>query len=255
MALSPEQQKDFEEVGFFHLGRVFEEPELDEIRAEYDRILSKPLRLGEQGKTPFDYSPLLHVQSPVLCRYATSPGLVKVAIELLGSDVRLYWDQAVCKRAGATSDVPWHQDNGYTPVFPEEYVTFTVALDAATVENGCLWIQPGSHKQGVRPHRPTDTIFYRGYDGPDLGVPVEQPEGDVLAFSSLTMHRTGPNQSNGARRSWVIQLCHAQAHHRETGVPFDDRLLLSRDRLPLKEPYRDRDLDLSALVRRRPRES
>ncbi|MEE8491345.1 MAG: hypothetical protein V3S60_06865, partial [Acidimicrobiia bacterium] len=112
MALTPQQRRDFKELGWFHLGPVFDDSELEEIGAEYDRILARPLRLRERDKSPFEYSPLLHVQSAKLCRYATSPRLSAVAVELLGPDVRLYWDQAVSKPAGATSEVPWHQDNG-----------------------------------------------------------------------------------------------------------------------------------------------
>ena len=249
MALTPQQRSDFKELGWFHLGRVFDDSELEEIGAEYDRILARPLRLQERGKSPFEYSPLLHVQSAKLCRYATSPRLSAVAVELLGPDVRLYWDQAVSKPAGATSEVPWHQDNGYTPVVPEEYLTFTVALDATTRENGCLWIQPGSHRSGVKPHQPTDMVFYRGDAGDDEGVPVEQPRGDVLVFSSLTMHRTGANRSGGPRRSWVIQLCHGHTRHKLTGARFDDRLLVAKDGVALDEPYRDRELDLSEIAK------
>lgn len=249
MAITPEQRRDFAELGWLHLGPVFTESELSEIRSEYDRILGRGLRIGEHGKKPFEYSPLLHVQSPLLCRYATDPRLVRVAIELLGPDLRLYWDQAVSKPAGATSDVPWHQDNGYTPVVPEEYLTFTVALDATTEENGCLWIQPGSHCSGVQPHRATDTLFFRGYEGAETGVAVPQAEGDVLCFSSLTMHRTGPNTTAGPRRSWVVQLCRAETRHRETGALFDDRLLVAKGGVPLEEPYRERKLDLSEIAR------
>ena len=248
MALSEQQKRDFRELGWFHLGPIFDGDELAEISAEYDRILANPLRIGERGKTPFAYSPLLHVQSPVLCRHACSPRLAEAAVELLGPDVRLYWDQAVSKTPGATSDIPWHQDNGYTPVVPEEYVTCTVALDRTTKENGCLWIQTGSHKQGTLPHRPTDMLFFRGYEGPETGEPVEQGRGGVLVFSSLTMHRTGPNLSSEPRRSWVIQFCPAHASNRDTGVQFDDRLLVAKDGVPLAEPYRDRDLDVQAIL-------
>ncbi|MCZ6784265.1 MAG: phytanoyl-CoA dioxygenase family protein [Proteobacteria bacterium] len=248
MGICAEQRRQFEERGWFHLGPVFSAEELAELRSEYDRALTNPLRIGEQGKSPFEYSPLLHLRSPVLLRYATSPQLVEAAVDLLGPDVRLYWDQAVSKPAGAESDVPWHQDNGYTPVEPEEYVTFTVAIDATRVENGCLWIQPGSHRDGVQPHRRTDTLFYRGYDGDDPGVPVEQEEGDVLAFSSLTMHRSGANRSAGPRRSWVIQFCHGHACNQKTRVPFDDRLLVARDGVVLEEPVREREFDWKALL-------
>jgi phytanoyl-CoA hydroxylase len=248
VALSDSQRRDFEERGWFHLGPVFDARELEEIRKEYDRVLARPLRIGEDGKEPFHFSPMLHLQSERLQRAACSPRLVEPAIELLGPDVRLYWDQAVCKPPGATSEVPWHQDNGYTPVEPEEYLTLTLALDATTEENGCLWIQPGSHKQGLRPHEPTDTLFYRGYRGDDAGVAVPQPAGDVLAFSSLTMHRTGPNRSAGPRRSWVIQFCHGDACHQETRVPFDDRLLVARGGSVLDPPLRERDFDWRSVL-------
>lgn len=249
MGLNQRQLHDFRERGWFNLGKVFDPVELAEIGAAYDAILAHPLRLGEHGKGRFEYSPLLQLQSPVLCRYATSPKLVAPMIELLGPDVRLYWDQAVSKPPGATSDVPWHQDNGYTPVEPEEYVTCTLALDPMDVDNGCLWIQPGSHRQGTRPHRKTDFFFFVGYDGTDCGEPVELEAGDVLVFSSLTMHRSGPNNSERPRRSWVIQFCHGHARHRDTGAPFDDRLLVARGGVVLDPPYRERELDLVALAR------
>ena len=249
MALTADQTGEFRERGWFHLGRVFDDDALAEIRGEYDRILERPLRIGEQGKGPFEYSPLLHVQSPVLCRHATHPEIVAAAVDLLGPDVRLYWDQAVSKPPGATSDVPWHQDNGYTPVVPEEYLTFTVAIDAASEQNGCLWIQPASHHSGVQPHQPTDMLFFRGYEGDDPGVAVPQPEGSVLCFSSLTMHRTGPNTSDGPRRSWVIQFCCADTRHRESGRLYDDRLLVARDGKVLEEPLRERPLDLAEIAR------
>ncbi len=77
MAVTDRQRRDFETLGWFHLGRVFDASALEEIRKEYDRILSRPLRIGEDGKAPFDYSPLLHVQSQILCRYATARPLVE----------------------------------------------------------------------------------------------------------------------------------------------------------------------------------
>lgn len=248
MSLTPAQRDAFREHGWFVLPQLFTGGELDALRTAYDRALAAPLLLGERGKGKFQYGPLLHVQSGRLCRFATSPRLVEPAIELLGPDVRLYWDQAVSKPPGATSDVPWHQDNGYTPVEPEEYVTCTVALDPMTRDNGCLWIQPGSHRRGTQPHRPTDYFFQIGYDGDATGEPCELAAGDVLVFSSLTMHRTGPNTTEGPRRSWVIQYCHAHAHHRDTKVPFDDRLLVAKDGRVLAEPHRDRPLDLLALM-------
>ncbi|MGH0035930.1 MAG: phytanoyl-CoA dioxygenase family protein [Myxococcota bacterium] len=247
--LAPEQIEAFRTDGYFNAGRLFDDGELAELRDEYERMLARPMKIGEPGTTPFDYGPALHVRSEVMRRFACSRPLVEIAVDLLGPDVRLWWDQAVFKRAGATSEVPWHQDNGYTPIDPPEYVTCTVGIDAHTRENGCLWIMPGSHHDGIRPHHKRDGVFYRGYDGDEHGVPVTMEAGEVLVFSSLTLHRTGPNRSSGPRRSWVVQYCRGDSRHRRTQVPYDDRLLLARDGAVLAEPFRERELDLGAMMR------
>ncbi|MGH7818417.1 MAG: phytanoyl-CoA dioxygenase family protein [Candidatus Binatia bacterium] len=249
MSLSKSQLAEFRERGYTRLGAVFSSSELAELGAAYDEVLATPLKLGEQGKGTFEYVPLLQMRNSVLLRYATSPKLVRPMIDLLGPDVRLYWDQAVSKPPGATSDVPWHQDNGYTPVVPEEYVTATIALDRQTVDNGCLWIQPGSHRSSTKPHKKTDFFFQIGYEGAETGEPVELEAGEALLFSSLTMHRTGPNRTDEPRRSWIIQFCHGHARHRDTGVAFDDRLLVAKDGRVLEPAVRERPFDFIRLMR------
>ena len=105
MAVSEAERQAFKERGFFHVAPIYNSAELSEIEAEYDRILSNAMHIGEQGETPFDYSPLLTVQGPILLRHACNPKLVEVAIALLGPDVRLYWDQAVYKKPGMQEGV------------------------------------------------------------------------------------------------------------------------------------------------------
>jgi phytanoyl-CoA hydroxylase len=238
----------FRERGFCSLGRPFGPGALAEIGAEYDRLLARAEKIGEPGRTPFDYLALLQLQSPVLRRHATSSALVEPLLALLGPDVRLYWDQAVAKPPGATSDTPWHQDNGYGAVEPAEYVTTTLALDPMTRANGCLWVQPGSHRRGPSAHRDTGGFFQVGYEGPEAGEPCELEAGEVLALSSLTMHRAGPNPSAGWRRSWVIQFIPAHATNGDTGKPFDDRLQVARGGRVLAEPMSERPFDVRAVL-------
>ena len=47
---------------------------------------------------------------------------------ILGPSVRLYFDQAVYKKPFCEQVVPWHQDNGYNPKVPADYVSLWVAL-------------------------------------------------------------------------------------------------------------------------------
>jgi phytanoyl-CoA hydroxylase len=245
--LSAAQREAFRERGFFSLGRPFAPAELAEIGAEYDRLLARATKVGSPGETPFDYVPLLQLQSPALRRFATSPALVEPLLDLLGPDVRLYWDQAVAKPPGTGSDTPWHQDNGYGAVEPAAYVTTTLALDAMTRANGCLWIQPGSHRGGPSAHRDTGGFFQVGYEGTETGEPCELEAGEVLVFSSLTMHRAGPNPTSGWRRSWVIQFVPAAATNGE-GRPFDDRLYVAAGGRVLAEPWSERPFDVRALL-------
>ena len=79
-----------------------------------------------------------------------------LASDLIGPDVRLYWDQAVYKKPGNPEIFPWHQDNGYTYVEPQQYLTCWVALTDADEENGCPFVVPGVHRHGTLAHGLTD---------------------------------------------------------------------------------------------------
>ena len=58
--------------------------------------------------------------------------------DLIGGDVRLYWDQAVYKKGDTQEDFPWHQDNGYTFVNPQAYLTCWIPLTDTDESNGVL---------------------------------------------------------------------------------------------------------------------
>ena len=78
--------------------------------------------------------------------------------DLVGPDVRLYWDQAVYKKTEKPRRVPWHQDNGYTYVEPQEYLTVWLALTDATLDNGCPEVAPGCHRLGTLAHHYVDPL-------------------------------------------------------------------------------------------------
>ena len=70
--------------------------------------------------------------------------------------MRLYWDQAVYKKPGTKDEFPWHQDNGYTYIEPQAYLTCWVALTDTDESNGCPWVMPGLHRRGLSSHENTD---------------------------------------------------------------------------------------------------
>ena len=149
------------------------------------------------------------------CRnFTCHPSLLGIAADLLGPDVRLYWDQAVYKKPEHEREFPWHQDNGYAYVEPQQYLTCWIPLTDATIDNGCPWIAPGIHHHGTLEHSPGTyglTCFDEVPADQCEAVAVEAPVGSAVVFSSLTPHRTGPNLSDSVRKAYIVQYAPAGA--------------------------------------------
>ncbi|HUO04295.1 MAG TPA: phytanoyl-CoA dioxygenase family protein [Candidatus Binataceae bacterium] len=240
VAAGSEQVRRFREDGYFATEPILSAQECDEVIAEYDRM-GNVLPVGDAERGNMNYQAMMHLGSPLLQRYAADRRFIEIVTPLMGGDLRLYWEQAVTKPPNVRTESPWHQDNGYGPTDPAEYVTCWLALEDATVDNGCLWVLPGSNRKGLAPHRMTGVSFLlSGYDGPEEGIPAPVPRGSALVISSLLMHRSGPNTTANWRHAWVLQYCQASTVHGDTRKPFDDRLLIARGGVPLDPPIRER---------------
>ncbi|HEY0867189.1 MAG TPA: phytanoyl-CoA dioxygenase family protein, partial [Fimbriimonas sp.] len=138
--------------------------------------------------------------------------------------------QTVFKHPEGEKEFPWHQDDGYTPVTPSPYLTLWMAINDATVENGCVSVLPGSHRNGLVEHRPSPIgLVCRSNDDPDQGIQVPIEAGSIIAFWSLTMHKSGPNRSNGIRKAYVIQYSKSPLRYAESGEPVQDLIPVARD--------------------------
>ena len=151
------------------------------------------------------FAPHAVLVSEAARRFAAHPVFTGLCHDLVGDDVRLYWDQLVYKKPEKPREFPWHQDNGYTYVEPQQYLTCWVPLTDATLESGCPWVMPGLHLGGTLHHTFDEPLGYRCLDDSEGAVPVEAQAGSVVVFSSLTPHRTGPNVTNAVRRTYILQ--------------------------------------------------
>ncbi|MFZ4518526.1 MAG: phytanoyl-CoA dioxygenase family protein [Microthrixaceae bacterium] len=141
---------------------------------------------------------------PELRAFVHHPALVDLCHDLVGPDVRLYWEQAVYKQPHSAAPVLWHQDNGYAWVEPQAYLTLWVAITDATMENGCISAVPGAHLGGTLRHRHTEL----GEEcAADVAAAVDLPvtAGSVVAFSSLTPHATRVNTTDEVRKAYIVQ--------------------------------------------------
>jgi hypothetical protein len=72
------------------------------------------------------------------------------------------------------------------------------------VDNGFPWVVPGLHRTGTLTHLRTE-LGPECLREPEGAVPVLAQAGDIVMFSSLTPHRTGPNLTNEVRKSYILQ--------------------------------------------------
>jgi hypothetical protein len=132
-----------------------------------------------------------------LRRLLTTGPLLETASALLGQPAVLYKEKVNYKLAGGAGYAP-HQD---APAYPfiDAHVSCMVAVDDATVANGCLEVVEAMHHEVL----PQDA---GGCIHPDVVAEltwraVEVPAGWTLWFHSRTPHRSGPNTSGVPRRA------------------------------------------------------
>jgi len=212
--LRPEQVQHYDAEGYLVLEDCFDAPTLRALIAEIDPHEAQVeafLRTREDGRLfiaragEITFAPHLVLRSETLRGFCGGPLFQDLCHDLLGPDVRLYWDQAVYKKPGAGEPFPWHQDNGYTYVEPQQYLTCWVALSDATEENGCPWVLPGLHRFGTRLHRASELGWVCLENPGTAAVPAPVRAGGMVLFSSLTPHTTGPNRTGEVRKSYIVQ--------------------------------------------------
>jgi len=209
-----EQARAYDEQGYFLLEDALDPEMVAAIRAEIDpweQRTTEFLRTRPGGRLfiadaeAITFTVHLVTRSRYLRELCRGAVFQDLGHDLIGPDVRLYWDQAVYKKPEPERSFPWHQDNGYNFVLPQQYLTCWIALTDATVENGCPWVVPGVHRHGTLNHRLTDA-GWQCLTEPDGALPVPARAGSMLVFSSLTPHRTGPNRTPDVRKAYIVQL-------------------------------------------------
>jgi ectoine hydroxylase-related dioxygenase (phytanoyl-CoA dioxygenase family) len=218
--LSEEQVAAFDRDGFVVLPDVFDAERTAAIRDEIDGFeaaTEEALRgrrnqrqlIAEAGAITFTTH--LVARSAALRAFALDEVFADLCHDLIGPDANLYWDQAVYKKPEKPRRFPWHQDNGYQFVDPQQYLTCWVALTDATQANGCPQVARGLHRQGTLLHEYVDPLGFECCTDPDDVAVAQVGAGGVVVFSSLTPHLTGPNTTEQVRKAYILQYAPAGA--------------------------------------------
>lgn len=150
-----------------------------------------------------------HKVSSAAAAALTAPRIVDALVGVIGPNVKAMQSMLFIKSEGKPGQ-PWHQDEFFIPTRDRSLTAVWIALDDATIENGCLWVLPGSHRRGVlyasrAQHDPRFDCSTEAYDFPytdDQAVPVEIPAGTAVIFNGYLLHRSLENSGrHGYRRA------------------------------------------------------
>lgn len=226
MSLTPQQQAFYENNGYLVIENLVSRSALEELRGRVSEICEEVAERREAAvagkrvnsmvepgaataaKPSLRKLTELAVTDPFFRGVAGDARILDIISALSGGGrgVALYSDQVFLKPAFCGSAKPLHQDNSYFKVAPHHAgLTCWLALDDATVENGCMHYIPGSHKRGMIPHKSipqTPHLTPEGEQGAEVAVPI--PAGAAIFHHLLVLHSSKANSSAHSRRAWAL---------------------------------------------------
>ncbi len=201
MELALNIKETFDKNGYVFIKNFFSEDEIktliQEIQTTSSTHTSKDiLNLGQ-----LTFNSLIMHKSQALREFISQPKVVALLTQFMGPNIWVRWDQAVEKGPGADT-FPWHQDNSYSRL-KDPHLQLWISLTKMTKENGGIWIIPGSHKK-ILPHKKVGChMAYQG--NTDNAEFISAEIGDIVLFSSFSLHATTPNITNESRWAYVIE--------------------------------------------------
>ena len=160
----------------------------------------------------------MHDLDAVFERFSHGPELASLATDLGLAKPQLWQSMYIFKPPGIGGEVKWHQDATFLDTTPCTVTGFWFALEAATQDNGCLWVQPGGQLGPLRERfvRQGDAVAMQVLDTspwPDASsaVPVEVDAGALVCFHGLLPHYSAPNRSAQSRHAYTLHAVDASS--------------------------------------------
>ena len=228
---SDEAASFFNENGFLVIENGFSLDQVEQLREEATKICRgergglkgmPPLRGDETDEEILRQVLCIHFPhkvSDLMFDNLKSEPFVDVLTKIVGPNVKCMQSMLFIKSAGKPGQA-WHQDEVYIPTRDRSLVGGWIAMDDATVENGCLWVIPGSQKTGTMYFQEwhADPRFDCSHEAQgfpytnDDAVPVEVKAGSIVFFNGYLLHRSLPNYASGGfRRSLVNHYMSAES--------------------------------------------
>ncbi len=214
--LSPDQIRTYREQGFVVIHGFLDETELARWRTDTQEAVDQ--RLASRGgltnqKNPDDYYAQVFTQCLKLADthagmrdLLLDPRLGEMAATLAGVDgIRIWHDQALFKPPFG-NPTAWHLDVPYWSFDSRQAISLWIALDDATLANGCMWYIPGSHQEATFENVGIGqnlSDLFKIYPQWRAVEPAACPckAGSAVFHNGLTAHGAGANMTNQPRRA------------------------------------------------------
>ena len=199
-------QQQFTQAGFAIVPNLFSRSEVQQLKMECIDIL-KAVK-DETGHVAGNGVYVgLAIRSTVFQNAVCDERLLDILEKILSPNIEFLSDKVVFKSHSIDFASPWHQDWHYW--HGAHKYSIWVALDDATVENGCLKLYPGSHTSAiVHDGEASDGHGFGNRLRPDtvderLAITAELEAGGAVFFHDLTLHASHPNISGEERWVWI----------------------------------------------------
>ena len=162
----------------------------------------------------------LHDLDPVFDRFCRQPALHALVQGLGLAQPQLWQSMLIFKQPGIGGEVKWHQDASFFDTTPSSVTGLWFALEDATLDNGCLWVQPGGHRGPLRERfvRQGDRVQMERLSDqpwPDASSAQALPvaAGSLVCLHGLLPHWSAANRSAASRMAFSLHVTDGCAHY------------------------------------------
>ena len=186
------------------------------------RLFNEPSAEGhpEGNSRPNKIGHALHDRDPFFKRFARLPIYEGVAESIGLQNPRLIQSMLMFKTAQGGGEVHWHQDATFLRCEPFPIVGFWIALEPATIANGCLHVVEGGHEGAVdgrfgldQNGQPAWLTPRRTTSHPKATQPIEVAEGSLVVIHGRLPHASFPNLSRRSRLAFTLHLMDARSQY------------------------------------------
>jgi ectoine hydroxylase-related dioxygenase (phytanoyl-CoA dioxygenase family) len=219
--LAAQERLAYERDGYVVVPDVFAAEELAAIDREIDRLIAEPGNEATGPRAGWIFQ--VARRSDLAAAFAEDERLLALIKDVVVPGVAIHSTKLVTKLPHSDEVCHWHQDEAFY-LKPDDPATYSrtrmsvwVPLQEAAVDNGCLWVVPGSHTWGLEDYTVVDhgtcvrKIDREAY-AREHGIPVPVDAGAVVLFNAYTWHSSQGNRTARVRRAFIVS-------YQEASVP------------------------------------